>query len=45
MSLTSQDKKCEKMYENEMHKLNTELQIALLEWKISSMKKKPNIVS
>ena len=30
----------EKLYENEMHKLNTELQVSLLKWKLKSMKKK-----
>lgn len=30
----------EKTLEDENHKLNTELQIALLKWKISSMQKK-----
>ncbi|MHA7647155.1 hypothetical protein [Nitrosopumilus sp. S4] len=36
---TNQMKKPEQLYENEMHKLNTELQIALLKWKVQSMKK------
>jgi hypothetical protein len=40
MNKTSQTPKTEKEYENEMHKLNTELQIALLKWKITSMEKK-----
>ena len=40
MSTTLQTKKTEKEYENEMHKLNTELQISLLKWKISSIEKK-----
>lgn len=40
MSSTVQTPKSEKEYENEMHKLNTELQIALLKWKINSMQKK-----
>ena len=40
MRLTSEAKKPDKEYENEMHKLNTELQVALLNWKITSMKKK-----
>ncbi|MEX0863134.1 hypothetical protein [Nitrosopumilus sp.] len=30
----------EKIFDDEAHKLNTELQIALLKWKISSMQKK-----
>ncbi len=30
----------EKTFEDEAHKLNAELQIALLKWKISSMQKK-----
>lgn len=30
----------EQTLEDEAHKLNTELQIALLKWKISSMRKK-----
>ena len=42
MSVTSQTTKSNTVYENEMHKLNTELQIALLKWKVSSMKKKPH---
>jgi hypothetical protein len=45
LNKTSQTPKFEKEYENEMHKLNTELQIALLKWKISSMDKKPKILS
>lgn len=41
MSITSQPtKKPDTVYENEMHKLNTELQIALLKWKIKSIEKK-----
>ncbi len=40
MSLTSQTTKSDNVYENEMHKLNTELQLSLLKWKISSMEKK-----
>ena len=40
MSLTSHTTKSDNVYENEMHKLNTELQIALLKWKISSLEKK-----
>ncbi len=40
MKLTSEAKKSNKEFENEMHKLNTELQIALLKWKITSMEKK-----
>ena len=41
MNTTLQTKKPEEVYENEMHKLNTELQIALLKWKIDSLSKKP----
>ena len=40
MRLTSKTKKYKDVYENEMHKLNTELQIALLKWKIDSIEKK-----
>jgi len=40
MNKTSQTSNTEKEFENEMHKLNTELQIALLKWKITSMEKK-----
>ena len=40
MYKTSLTTKTEKEYENEMHKLNTELQIALLKWKINSIEKK-----
>lgn len=40
MSSIIQTSKSENKYENEMHKLNTELQIALLKWKIKSMEKK-----
>ena len=40
MSSTTQTSKSNPHYENEMHKLNTELQIALLKWKISSLNKK-----
>ena len=40
MNKTSQTAKIGKEYEDEMHKLNTELQIALLKWKISSMEPK-----
>lgn len=36
--------KVEKMLEDEAHKLNTELQIALLKWKINSMQKKTKFV-
>ncbi len=42
MKLTSEAKKYYKEFENEMHKLNTELQVALLKWKLSSMQKKTN---
>ncbi len=41
MSQTPQTTKSKNAYENEMHKLNTELQVALLKWKLSSMTKKP----
>lgn len=40
MSLTSHIPKSDNMYEKETHKLNTELQIALLKWKINSIQKK-----
>ncbi len=40
MRLTSETKKSKEVYENEMHKLNTELQVALLKWKIASLDKK-----
>ena len=40
MNQTIQTTKPDVVYENEMHKLNTELQIALLKWKINSIKKK-----
>ena len=40
MRLTSETKKSKVVYENEMHKLNTELQVALLKWKIDSLVKK-----
>jgi len=40
MRLTSETKKSKEVYENEMHKLNTELQVALLKWKIDSLEKK-----
>jgi len=40
MSLTTQIPKSDNSYEKETHKLNTELQIALLKWKINSMEKK-----
>jgi len=43
MRLTSETKKSKEVYENEMHKLNTELQVALLKWKIDSLGKKSNI--
>lgn len=39
MSSTIQSTKPEQIYEDEMHKLNTELQIALLKWKVNSLKK------
>ena len=40
MNKTSLTAKIGKEYEDEMHKLNTELQIALLNWKITCMEKK-----
>ncbi len=40
MSVTSETIKSKDLYENEMHKLNTELQVALLKWKLNSMQKK-----
>jgi len=40
MRVTSETKKSNDLFENEMHKLNTELQVALLKWKISSLQKK-----
>ena len=40
MSQTSQVAKSSNLYEDENHKLNTELQVALLKWKLNSMKKK-----
>ena len=40
MSSTTQTSKSHPYYENEMHKLNTELQIALLKWKINSLNEK-----
>ena len=40
MRVTSETKKSKDLYENEMHKLNTELQVALLKWKIASLDKK-----
>ena len=39
MSSIVQSAKHDEIYENEMHKLNTELQIALMKWKINSIKK------
>ena len=44
MKLTSEAKKHYKEFENEMYKLNTELQIALLKWKITWIKKKQNLI-
>ena len=41
MSLTLPTTKAGHAYEDEMHKLNTELQIALLKWKTASIEKKP----
>jgi len=40
MSITPQIKKSDSSYEDEAHKLNTELQVALLKWKLNSMEKK-----
>ncbi len=40
MSQTSQVTKSVNSYEREAHKLNTELQVALLKWKLNSMEKK-----
>ena len=40
MSSTIHATKIDETYENEMHKLNTELQIALMKWKINSLEKK-----
>ncbi len=40
MNITSQIKKSDSLYEDENHKLNTELQVALLKWKLNSMQKK-----
>ncbi len=40
MSSTFQVPNSDKLYENEMHKINTELQIALLKWKLGSIQKK-----
>jgi len=40
MSATLQATNSDKLYENEMHKINTELQITLLKWKLDSLKKK-----
>ena len=39
MSSTIQTGNPKKIYDNETHKLNTELQIALLKWKINSLQK------
>ncbi len=44
MNTTEQVTQVEKILEDEAHKLNTELQIALLKWKISSMQKKTKFV-
>jgi len=40
MSITLPATKAGQQYEDEMHKLNTELQISLLKWKIASIQKK-----
>ncbi len=40
MSSTFQVPNSDKLYENEMHNLNTELQIALLKWRLGSIQKK-----
>jgi len=40
MSLTLPPTKVGYVYEDEMHKLNTELQVSLLKWKIASIEKK-----
>lgn len=44
MNTTEQVTQVEKILEDEAHKLNTELQIALLKWKISTMQKKTKFV-
>lgn len=44
MNTIRQVTKMEKILEDEAHKLNTELQIALLKWKINSMQKKTKFV-
>ena len=44
MNTIRQVTKMEKILEDEAHKLNTELQIALLTWKINSMQKKTKFV-
>ena len=41
---TTQITQVEKTLEDEAHKLNTELQIALLKWKINSIQKKTKFV-
>ncbi len=40
MSLTLPTTKAGHAYEDEMHKLNTELQVSLLKWKIASLENK-----
>jgi len=40
MSLTLPATKAGQQYEDEMHKLNTELQVSLLKWKIASLENK-----
>jgi len=40
MSLTLPATKAGHAYEDEMHKLNTELQVSLLKWKIASLENK-----
>lgn len=44
MNTIRQVTKMEKILEDEAHKLNTELQIALLKWKLNSMQKKTKFV-
>jgi len=40
LSMNTSIPQVEKILEDEAHKLNTELQIALLKWKINSIQKK-----
>jgi len=44
MNTIRQVTKVEKILEDEAHKLNTDLQIALLKWKINSMQKKTKFI-